>query len=160
MKSIFFYLFLFCFGIHGVCQTSDDAFKEPLKDVLAQIQKQYGVSIRYPEELVKDRWVTYAEWRFRPDVEKTLANVLASQDITFAKEGDKKYKLQNFQYHLKTPEEGKEQLQYLSSLYNDVQTWEQRKSELKSCILSALHLSSIPARPASKPITTAVRKMN
>ena len=51
------------------------------------------MKIRYPEDLVKDKYVTYADWRFRPaDVEKTMANILASQDITFAKEGDKKYK--------------------------------------------------------------------
>lgn len=151
---------LFCSGIYAVSQTSDDAFKEPLRDVLAKIEKQYGITIRYPEELVKDRWVTYARWRFRPDVEKTLSNVLASQDITFVKEGDKKYKLQNFQYHLKTVEEGKEQLQYLSALYNDVQSWEQRKTNLKNCILSTLRLSSVPAKPVSKPIITAVRKMD
>jgi len=31
-----------------------------------------------------------------------MSNILESQDITFAKDGDKKYKLQPFQYHLKT----------------------------------------------------------
>ena len=103
-------------------QTSDDAFKKPLVDVLKEIQARYGISIRYPEELVKDKWVTYAQWRYRPDAEQTLSNILASQDLTFAKEGEKKYKIQAFQYHLKTVEEGKEQLTYLSSLYNDVQT--------------------------------------
>ncbi len=139
-------------------QTSDDAFREPLKEVLTEIQSKYGISIRYDETLVKDRWVTYAEWRFRPDVEKTLSNILASQDLTFAKEGEKKYKLQGFQYHLKTVEEGKAQLAYLSSLYNDVQSWEKRKDSLRRCILSTLRLSKIPSAPASKPILTAVRK--
>jgi len=104
-------------------QTSDDKFREPLKAVLNDIQNRYGISIRYPEDLVKDKWVNYAQWRYRPEVEKTLQNVLASQDLTFAKEGDKKYKIQDFQYHLKTVEEGKEQLNYLSSLYNDRQSW-------------------------------------
>lgn len=161
MKKLFFSLFLSIF-LHtiGVSQTSDDAFKQPLKDVLAQIQKQYGISIRYDEALIKDKWVTYAGWRFRPDVEKTLSNVLASQDINFAKEGNKKYKLQTFQYHLKTVEEGKQQLEYLATLYNDQRSWEKRKAELKSCILSALRLSNMPAKPASKPIITAVRKFD
>lgn len=126
--------------------------------MLTDIQNRYGISIRYPADLVKDKWVNYAEWRYRPDVEKTLSNVLASQDITFTKEGDKKYKLQDFQYHLKTPEEGKEQLDYLSSLYNNVQTWELRKDSLRKCFLQKLRLTNIPARPASDPIITPIRK--
>src|SRR5215217_60756 len=134
MKKLFFSLFLSALYTVAISQTSDDAFKQPLKDVLTQIQKQYGISIRYDESLIKDKWVTYAGWRFRPDVEKTLSNVLASQDINFAKEGDKKYKLQTYQYHLKTVEEGKQQLEYLSTLYNDQKSWEKRKTELRSCI--------------------------
>ncbi|MDB5192904.1 MAG: acetylxylan esterase [Segetibacter sp.] len=157
-------IFLICLSalLHTVAisQTSDDAFREPLKDVLTQIQKQYGIAIRYDEALVKDKWINYAGWKFKLDVEKTLTNVLASVDITFAKEGHKKYKLQNYQYHLKTVEEGKQQLAYLSTLYNNKQSWEKRKAELQSCILTSLRLNNLPARPASKPIITAVRKFD
>ncbi len=114
------FLLVICLSIivSSFAQTSDDAFKKPLKDVIADIENRYHVKIRYSEDLVKDRWVTYAGWRFRPDFETTMTNILALQDLTFAKEGDKKYKIQNFQYHLKTVEEGKEQLEYLSSLYH------------------------------------------
>ncbi|GAB4024457.1 sodium:solute symporter family transporter [Spirosoma gilvum] len=151
-------IFLLISSISAVAQTSDDQFKKPLKDVIAQIESRYSVKIRYPEELVKDKYVTYADWRFRPaDVEKTMANILASQDITFAKEGDKKYKLQSFQYHLKTPEEGKLQLDYLATLYSDATSWEKRKAELRSCLWESLKLSHVPARPTSQPIITNKR---
>ena len=161
MKKLIFSILLFT-SIHtvGFTQTSDDAFKEPLKDVLTKIQQQYNVAIRYDDALVKDKWINYAGWKFKPDVEKTLSNILSSVDITFAKEGDKKYKLQQYQYHLKTVEEGKQQLEYLASLYNDQQSWEKRKAELKACILSSLRLTNLPARPNSKPIITAVRKFD
>src|SRR6476660_5961592 len=102
-----------------LAQTSDDQFRKPLKQVLDEVQHRFGIAIRYPEDLVKDKWVTYADWRYKTDAEKTLTAILASQDLNFAKEGDKKYKLQAFQYHLKTVEEGKDQLANLSSLYND-----------------------------------------
>ena len=138
-------------------QTSDDQFRKPLKNVLAEIQERYQVTVRYPDELVKDKWVSYADWRFRPDVEKTLENVLASQDINFAKEGDHKYKLQAFQYHLKTVEEGKAQLGHLASLYHDAASWEKRKADLKTCLLSSLRLNNLPAPFASKPILSSVR---
>lgn len=141
-------------------QTSDNAFRKPLKEVISDIEHQFNVKIRYPEDLVKDRWVTYAGWRFRPDLEKTLTNVMSSQDITFMKEGEGRYKLQNFQYHLKTPEEGRQQLEYLWSEYNDVQTWEKRKAGLRQCMWQALKLSPLPPKPGSKPIITNRRMMD
>jgi hypothetical protein len=158
IKNIILACFLISLGGSAFSQTSDDKFREPLKDVLTTIQSRYGVAIRYPEDLVRDKWVTYAQWRYRPDVEKTLENVLSSQDITFTKDGDKKYKLQNFQYHLKTVEEGKEQLEYLSSLYHDALSWELRKDSLKRCFLSALMLAKIPSGPSSTPIITTIRR--
>jgi hypothetical protein len=157
-KTFFACLLLTCLLNTGFAQTSDDKFREPLKDVLADIQNRYGIAIRYPADLVKDRWVNYAQWRYRPDVEETLQNILASQDLTFAKEGEKRYKIQDFQYHLKTVEEGKEQLDYLSSLYNNVQSWQLRKDSLRKCFWSALRLTKIPAKPSSQPIITPIRK--
>jgi sugar phosphate isomerase/epimerase len=141
-------------------QTSDDQFRKPLVKVLAEVQQRYGISIRYPEDLVKDKWVTYADWRYKPDVEKTLADILASQDLAFAKEGEKKYKLQEFRYHLKSVEDGKEQLAHLSTLYDNVGSWEKRKAELKQCILASLKLTNLPAKPSSQPILSPVRKFN
>lgn len=159
MKRRYFFLVFVCMLFtKGYSQTSDNDFKQPLKEVISQIQSKYGVAIRYDESLVKDKYVTFAGWRFRPDLEETLTNILSSQDITFSKDGDKKYKLQNFRYHLKTVEEGKEQLDYLSTLYSDVASWEKRKAALKDCIRQTLHLTNVAPRPGSKPIITAQRK--
>ncbi|WP_238387929.1 DUF4974 domain-containing protein [Pararcticibacter amylolyticus] len=141
-------------------QTADDQFRKPLKEVISDIEQRFNVKIRYSEDLVKDRWITYAGWRFRPDLEKTLSNILSSQDITFTKEGEGKYKLQNYQYHLKTPEEGKQQLEYLWSRFNDVPSWETRKAELRDCMWKALKLSPLPPKTHSKPIITGKRTMN
>lgn len=156
MRPIFIICFLILARV-SFAQTSDDAFKMPLKDVITQIESQFKVKIRYPEDLVKDRLVTYAGWRFRPSLEETLSNILASQDIIFTKEGEGKYKLQTFQSHLKTPLQGKQQLDFLSTLYTDVSSWEKRKAQLQSCMLEALNLSSLPEKPRSKPITSNKR---
>src|ERR1044072_3536850 len=146
--------------LDSMSQTSEDAYREPLKQVLTEIQNQYGIKIRFSDDMVNNHWVTYARWRFRPNVETTLQNVLASQDLSFSKTGDKAYKISAFQYHLKTIEEGKAQLEYLSSKYNDVPSWEKRKAELRPCMWEALRLSPLPAKPNSKPIITATRKMD
>jgi hypothetical protein len=156
MKYLFSILLLLTVTI-SFAQTSDEAFKKPLRDVITQIENQYKVKIRYPEDLVKDKFVTYAGWRFRPDFDKTMVNIFSSLDITYAKEGEGKYKLQAYQYHLKTPQEGKEQLDYLASLYSNKEAWEARKAQLKSELLSALKLSPIPAKTNSKPIITNKR---
>jgi hypothetical protein len=145
----------------GFPQTSDDAFRKPLKEVITEIESRFKIRITYPQDLVKDRWVTYANWRFRNyDLDKTLSNIFLSQDISYSKTGDSSFKLQAFQYHLKTADEGKQQLQFFSTLYTDRTSWEKRKEELKKCILASLNLSPLPAKLASKPITTSVRKLN
>lgn len=141
-------------------QNSDDQYKKSLKQVLDEVQSRFDVTIRYPDEMVADRWVTYADWRYRPDLEKTLNNILASQDLVFVKEGDKKYKLKHYEYYRWTPEDGSEQARYLASLYNDTVSWEKRKCELKSCIWSALRLEHFPKWTDSVPVTSNKRKMD
>jgi hypothetical protein len=74
-------------------QTSDSKYVEPLKDVLLKIQDRYHVKIKMNDALVKDKFVNYAEWRFREDAETTLNNVLAPFDMKVNKEGPNSYKL-------------------------------------------------------------------
>lgn len=157
MKIIALLSFTF-YSMALFCQTSDNSFKKPLSDVISEIENRYKVKIRYPADLIKDKMITFADWRFRPDVEVTMTNIFASQDITFSKEAENKYKLQAFQYHLKTPQEGKEQLLYFSTLYNNLEGWQKRSSELQACILRSLLLSPIPANPSTAPIISNFRK--
>jgi len=140
---------------------TDNAFREPLVDVLHTVEKRFGVTLKYPEELVKDRWVTYAGWRFRGgDVEKTLTNILSSLDLAYTPAGDKTYKIKAYEYSRWKPEDGKNQLSYLASLYHDSTSWNIRKKELRACMYEALGLSPLPPKPASKPIITGKRVMN
>lgn len=155
---IFCLLIITSFGAKA--QTADDTFKKPLTVVLSEIESRYKITIKAPKELVQDRYVTYAEWRFRPSVEKTLEGVLASLDLSYTQSGPTSYKIKAYQYHLKTVEEGKEQLDNFLKIYSDVKSWEARKAELRSCILSSLRLSPMPSKPASKPILTPKRMMN
>lgn len=141
-------------------QTSDEQFRMPLKAVLTDIEHRYGIKMQYGEDMVKDKWVNYARWRYRPDVETTLTNVLSPLDMAINKTGDKRYKLKYYEYHRLTPEEGKARLDYLSSLYSNAQQWELRKDSLKKCIWEALQLSPLPAAPGSKPIIVNKRTMN
>lgn len=136
----------------GFSQTSDTQFKKPLEQVINEIAARFHVSINYPKDLVAGREVTYADWRYRPTAVKTLENIMASQDISVQNDGNGKFKLKPFQYHLNTVEEGKEKLAYLWSNFSDKQSWEMRKDSLRSQMLKALKLDPMPVNPHSKPI--------
>jgi dienelactone hydrolase len=157
-----------CMLISGVQQvfaqqtqeTSDSAYKKPLKEVLATIEQRYGVKIKYAEPLVAGKWVAYADWRYRDDVEVTMDNVLKAFDLKAKKEKDKIYKLSNYEYYRWIPEDGWAELDRIAAQYSNLPQWEQRKAQLKPCLLEALQLSPLPAAPASKPIITAERKFD
>ena len=154
------FIFIMLINLTVSAQTSDDAYREPLTKVLADVETRFNVKIRYPEELVKDRQVTYAGWRFRTTADETLQNILAALDLSFTKAGDNTYKIKAFEYHRKTVADGKAQLDYLASLYNDVATWETRKAKLRQCMREAIRLSPLPAKPASQPIHSVKRKFD
>jgi hypothetical protein len=144
----------------ATCQNSDDGYKRPLKEVLSQIEKQFGVTIKTDSNLVKDKWITYADWRFRPDIDSTLDNVLKPLDLKVNKEKDKVYKLKTYEYYRWTPAEGWAELDRIASQYSNLAEWESRKQQLKPCLLQALQLSPLPAAPNSKPIITPIRKFD
>lgn len=164
MKKTFRFLLLL---MSGAClfyphllqaqQTSDSAYRRPLKTVLADIEKKYGIQIRYNEKLVTNRYVTYADWRYRPTLEATLDNVLSPLDLKVKKDKGI-YKLSEYEYYRWAVADGWAELDRIAAQYKDQQEWEQRKAQLKPCLLEALQLSPMPAAPPSKPIITPERK--
>ncbi|HEV8282921.1 MAG TPA: DUF4974 domain-containing protein [Chitinophagaceae bacterium] len=141
-------------------QNTDNNYRKPLKEVLADIEKKYGVQVKYADSMVANKTVAYADWRYRNDVETTLDNVLSPLDMKVKKEKDKVYKLSYYEYYRWTVEEGWAELDRIASQYNNLAEWEKRKQQLKPCIIEALQLSKLPAAPASKPIITPQRKFD
>ncbi|WP_316818077.1 acetylxylan esterase [Pedobacter nyackensis] len=153
-------LLLFLSSAVAQNQNSDSLYRKPLKDVLAEIESRFKVKVKYNDNQVKDRWVNYALWRFRPDVDETLMNVLAPLDMKVNKEAVGIYKLKEYEYHRWQAEEGREMLDYLATLSPDKMTWEQRKALIKPLLYEAQQLSPMPAKPSSKPIITPKRVMD
>jgi sugar phosphate isomerase/epimerase len=157
----FFILYAISYGSSINAQlNTDNAYRKPLKEVLTDIQKKYGVTIKYPDSMVANKMVNYADWKFRPDVEVTLDNILKPFELKAKKEKDKQYKLSVYEYYRWPVEEGWAELDRIAAQYKTVEEWEKRKKELKPCLLEALQLSHLPAAPASKPIITAQRKFD
>lgn len=141
-------------------QNSDSQYKLPLKDVLSQVEKRFSIKLRYTEEMVAGKELTYGLWRLRPDLETSLQNILAPFDLTATKAGETTYRIRAYEYHRKTPEEGKAEVAYLASLYTTKAEWEKRREEMKACMWKAIRLDKMPEKPSSAPIFANKRKMD
>lgn len=141
----------------GAQQDSDHAYRIPLETALKEIELRFKVQIKYSESQVKGKWVNYGYWRFRSDLKKTLENVLAPLDLKVNKEKEAVYKLKEYEYYRWEPEDGWAALDAIQSKYNNLSTWEIRKSELRAELRLALKLDAIPNAPQSKPIFTPKR---
>jgi dienelactone hydrolase len=149
--------FALLFYTAGAQQTTDGLYKKSLKEVLDEIQDRYHVKIKYTDAQVRDKWVNYAEWRFRSDVDTTLANVLTPLDLKVNKEGPGRYKLKEYEYFRWAVTDGWKELDRIASQYHDKASWEQRKALLRPQLYKALELWPLPAKSASKPIITPKR---
>ncbi len=141
-------------------QNSDSLYRLPLKSVLTEIESRFKVKIKYGDNQVKDRWVNYALWRFRPGLEETLSNVLAPLDMKVNREKEGVYKLKEYEYYRWQVEEGQNTLDHLASLYQNRSDWEKRKALIRPGLYEAQRLSTLPAKPQSKPIITPKRYMD
>ena len=155
----FFLLFTFEFSLFSQ-PNSDNQYAKPLKEVLNDVQKKYGVTIKYVDSMVANKKVTYAGWKYRPDVEITLDNILKPLEMKVKKEGEKKYKLSYYEYYRWPVEEGWAELDRIAAQYKTVEEWEKRKADLKPCLLEAMQLTHWPASPGTAPVKTNFRKQN
>lgn len=141
-------------------QNADTKYTKPLKEVLQDVQKKYGVAIKFVDSMVAGKLVTYADWKYRNDVEQTLDYILKPLELKVKKEGDKKYKLSVYEYFRWNVEEGWAELDRIAAQYNNLEQWEKRKQALVPAIIEALQLKNLPARVANAPIYTTVKKYN
>lgn len=139
-------------------QNADNKYTRSLKEVLQDVQKKYGVAIKFVDSMVAGKIVTYADWKYRNDVEQTLDNILKPLELKVKKEGDKKYKLSVYEYYRWNVEEGWAELDRIAAQYNNLEQWEKRKQALVPAIIEALQLKNLPAPVTTAPIRTTLRK--
>jgi len=159
MKANFLIIALLIVHI-SMAQTVEVNYRKPLKEVLTQVETRFHVKLDFDEKLVADRSVNYAQWRFKDDVEATLQAVLAPLDLVFSKSGESAYKIEAFQYHRRSVEDGQKHLNRLLSLYPKLPNWWKRKAELQQCFLSTLGLSPLPGKVNSNPIYANKRQLD
>ncbi len=141
--------------------TFENQFTRPLGEVLNEISERFQVRLKYDIDTTGLK-LKYADSRIRPySVEESLINVLAPFDFKFVKQSEKVYKLKNYEYPRRTDADGKKLLAYLSSLYSDKASFEQRKAILKKEVRERLQIDPILAqRVNAEPILSKVRKFD
>ncbi|HKJ41822.1 MAG TPA: acetylxylan esterase [Sunxiuqinia sp.] len=155
-------IILFCMvGIlTGKAQNADTHYEKSLKETLDKVESRFSVKLDYSNDLVKDKVVPYADWRFRSDLKTTLMGILGLFDYVYEKQDDGSYKITKFRYSRRPVEEGRKDLQRLLSLYTDSTAFKVRRKQLRKCMMEALQLSPMPKSPGGEPIITNKRKMN
>lgn len=144
-----------CFAFFiAMAQNSDDQFQRTLSEIIHDLEVQYQVKFRFSDSTLQpdSMILKYANWRYRPDFDQTMQNVLAPFDLICLPDGDNKYKIEGFRYHRRSVDEAKEFLDHLASLYNNKTEWEERREEMIPCLRKAIRLDSIPEKPDSKVI--------
>ncbi len=163
LASVFkYFVFLFFFvtlWLKSNAQlNTENQFAKPLKEVLQDVQKKYGITIKFADSMVKNKTVTYADWKYRPDVDVTLDNILKPLDLKVKKEGDKKYKLSYYEYYRWQPAEGWAELDRIAAQYKNVEEWEKRKEQLNIELLEKMQLQHLPIQNNKTPIVTPIQK--
>lgn len=106
--------------------------QEPLAGLLGAIEQRFEVKIECrrfsPDTLV----VRHAESRIRPySIEATLEEVCRPLDLKFSQRGERKYRIEPYEYYRRTPQEGEALLAWLTEQYaGTLESWLQRRDSL------------------------------
>lgn len=160
LKVILVFVSLLSFHVSLSQLNTENQFARPLKEVLNDVQKKYGITIKYVDSMVAKKTVSYAEWKYREDAEVTLDNILKPLELKVKKEKDRVYKLSNYEYYRWEVKDGWAELDRIASQYRSVEEWEKRKAGLKPCLLEAMQLARLPASPGTAAVKANPRKQN
>ncbi len=125
------------------------------------LSKQFGVKFKYNVDTT-GLVVPYAQSRIRPwSLEESLKNVLGIFDFVAWDQGKNTWKIKPYEYMRHFDSDGEAKLQYLSSLYNNKEEWENRSTTLRREVRERLGLDSLLNKCVTlKPILGKVRKMD
>ncbi|MDE1193585.1 MAG: acetylxylan esterase [Arachidicoccus sp.] len=163
IKRSLFFLFAFIAlqnVIYAQYFDTDNKYAMSLSEVLDKIEQRYHIVIKRKPKMEEGKIVDYALWRFKSNVDSTLASVLNNLDINAIKIDSAHYELKEYQYYRWNVQDGWNELDRISSQYHNKQQWELRKDSLREELYQALELSPLPAKPNMQPVVTKERIYN
>lgn len=142
-------------------QTLATRFAKPLGTVLNEVAARFNIKLKYKVDTT-GLTLSYADFRVRPySVEETLQNILSPFDFRATKQKGNLYKIAPYEYPRRQPEDGRKLTAWLSSLYSDRSSWENRKDSLRREVRSRLDIDPLLQRCSNAaPELTKQRKLN
>ena len=123
-------------------QTYETQYRRPVSDVMKDVAKRFGVKFKFDGNVdTAGVTLTYADFRVRPySLEMTLDNICKHFDWNWWKQSGNLYKIKRYEYPRRHEDEGKQMLDYLSSLYHNKVEWEARRDSLRKEVRQLLEL--------------------
>ena len=120
------------FSVSAQAQTYETHYARPVHDVMQDISKQFGVKLKFDANVdTAAVMLPYADFRVRPySLEQTLDNICKYFDWNWWKQSGNSYKIKLYEYPRRHEDEGRQMLDYLSTLYNNKEQWETRRAVL------------------------------
>ena len=121
-------------------QTYETQYERSVHDVMSDVAKRFGVKFKYNVDTVGRR-LPYADFRVRPySIETTLDNICKYFDWNWWKQSGNLYKIKPYEYPRRHEAEGRQMLDYLSTLYHNKAQWEARRDTLRREVRQRLEL--------------------
>ncbi len=140
-------------------QTYETHYERSVSDLMERVSKQFGVRFKYNVDTVGKR-LPYADFRIRPySIETTLDNICKYFDWNWWKQSGNLYKIKPYEYPRRHEEEGRQMLNWLSSLYSNKAQWEARRDSLRREVRQRLELDAfLDSCVLGKPLLSKIRK--
>ena len=140
-------------------QTYETHFERSVSDVMTDIQQRFGVKFKYNVDTVGQR-LPYADFRIRPySIEQTLDNICKYFDWNWWKQSGNLYKIKPYEYPRRHEEDGRQMLDYLSTLYHNKEQWGARRDSLRREVRQRLELDAfLDSCVLGKPLLSKIRK--
>lgn len=155
----------------GLCTTAHAQYdyeathRKSLDEVIRHLSERFQTRLKVEVDTV-GKWVPQADSRIRPySIEESLNNVLTLFNYKFVKQNPRYYKIKPYEPHRRLPEEGKQMIDYLTTIYyQNRQTANERLQQVEEQTRAIVerNISELRALTVqdAKPILTKKRKYN
>ena len=148
-------------AMETTAQTYENQFRRPVSDVMRDVAKRFDVRFKFDGNVDTAGVVLpYADFRIRPySLEQTLDNICKHFDWNWWKQSGNLYKIKRYEYPRRHEEEGRQMLDYLSTLYSNKAEWEARRDSLRREVRQRLELDAfLDSCVLGKPLLSKIRK--
>ena len=142
-------------------QTYENQFRRPVSDVMQDVAKRFNVRFKFDANVdTAGVTLTYADFRIRPySIEQTLDNICKHFDWNWWKQSGNLYKIKRYEYPRRHEDDGRQMLDYLSTLYHNKEQWEARRDSLRKEVRQRLELDAfLDSCVLGKPLLSKIRK--